>query len=99
MKQVLQLPALGVAGLFRLYQVLVSPLTPASCRYFPCCSAYGITALRRHGLWRGLSLTVWRLMRCNPWSRGGVDHVPITWGQRPAVSGSIQIEKVSHGLV
>ncbi|SMC63756.1 membrane protein insertion efficiency factor YidD [Janibacter indicus] len=68
--------------LVRGYQVLVSPLLPQSCRYFPSCSAYGLTALRRFGLVRGGYLTVHRIVRCNPWSAGGIDHVPETWAQR-----------------
>jgi uncharacterized protein len=61
-------------GLVRLYQLLVSPLTPGSCKYHPSCSQYAIDALRRFGFVRGSILAVWRLLRCNPWSRGGVDY-------------------------
>lgn len=68
--------------LVRGYQLLVSPLLPPSCRYFPSCSAYGVTALQRFGLLRGGYLTVHRIVRCNPWSAGGIDHVPETWAQR-----------------
>ncbi|HBO54411.1 membrane protein insertion efficiency factor YidD [Janibacter terrae] len=70
--------------LVRGYQLLVSPLLPPSCRYFPSCSAYGVTALQRFGLLRGGYLTVHRIVRCNPWSAGGIDHVPETWAQRGA---------------
>ncbi len=62
--------------LIRGYQVLISPLLPPSCRFTPCCSAYAITALRRFGVWKGGWLTLRRLVRCNPWNPGGVDHVP-----------------------
>lgn len=72
-------PALALAGLVRLYQRLISPMFAPSCRYYPCCSQYSITALRRLGLVKGLALTAWRLLRCNPWSPGGVDHVPERW--------------------
>jgi putative membrane protein insertion efficiency factor len=71
-----RLPSLALIGLFRLYQLALSPMTGASCRYYPSCSAYAIGALRSHGLVRGAGLTAWRLLRCNPWSKGGVDHVP-----------------------
>lgn len=65
---------LGI-GLVRLYQLLVSPLLPANtCKYHPSCSQYAIDALRKHGLVRGSWKTAGRLLRCNPWSRGGVDH-------------------------
>jgi uncharacterized protein len=60
----------------RLYQLLVSPLLPANtCKYHPSCSEYAVQALRRHGLVKGSVLAGWRLLRCNPWSRGGFDPV------------------------
>lgn len=62
--------------LIRLYQVTISPVLGPVCRYYPSCSAYGVTALERHGLFYGTWLTVSRVLRCNPWARGGVDHVP-----------------------
>lgn len=60
----------------RLYQWVISPLLPPSCRFTPTCSAYAIEAILTHGLVRGTGLAVWRLLRCNPWSAGGVDPVP-----------------------
>jgi uncharacterized protein len=45
-----------------------------TCKYYPTCSAYASGALRKHGLVKGSTLTAWRLLRCNPWSRGGVDY-------------------------
>jgi putative membrane protein insertion efficiency factor len=45
-----------------------------TCKYHPTCSHYAGTALRKHGLLRGSAMTAWRLLRCNPWSQGGVDH-------------------------
>lgn len=73
-RSVLTLP---LVWLVRLYQVTVSPLLGPVCRYYPSCSAYGVTALERHGLLRGTWLTVRRVLRCHPWARGGVDHVPL----------------------
>jgi putative membrane protein insertion efficiency factor len=58
----------------RLYQRLVSPLLPARCKYHPTCSEYAVGAIRRYGVLRGGVLAGWRLLRCNPWSHGGVDH-------------------------
>ena len=58
----------------RAYQRLVSPALPRRCRYHPSCSAYAVGAIRRYGVLRGLALAAWRLVRCNPWSHGGVDH-------------------------
>lgn len=59
-----------------LYRTLVSPLLPPSCRYYPSCSTYALTALRRFGPLVGTALAVRRLAHCHPWSDGGVDHVP-----------------------
>lgn len=63
-------------GAVRGYQLIVSPWIAPRCKYYPSCSAYAVTALRTHGALRGTRLAVWRLLRCNPWSLGGVDHVP-----------------------
>lgn len=57
------------------YQKVVSPLTGRRCRYYPTCSAYAAQAVREVGAVRGSILAVWRLLRCNPWTPGGVDHV------------------------
>jgi uncharacterized protein len=59
----------------RLYQRLISPLMPARCKYHPTCSAYAAEAVRSYGVFRGTVLAAWRLLRCNPLSNGGVDHV------------------------
>ena len=70
----MRLAALPLVGLIRLYQRVLSPLLPAgTCKYHPSCSQYAIDALREHGLARGTVLAGWRLLRCNPWSHGGVD--------------------------
>jgi uncharacterized protein len=58
------------------YQRWVSPALPRRCRFEPTCSAYAATAVRRFGLVRGLVLALWRLLRCNPLSDGGLDPVP-----------------------
>lgn len=63
-------------GLVRLYQLVISPLLAPSCRYYPSCSAYAVQALQTHGAIRGTWLAGRRLLRCHPWSPGGVDHVP-----------------------
>jgi putative membrane protein insertion efficiency factor len=73
----------------RFYQRFITPYTPATCRYYPTCSAYGVTALRTHGAVIGTALTVWRVLRCNPWSSGGIDHVPPKgqWRRRSGDNG------------
>ena len=58
----------------RLYQRAVSPLMGRHCKYHPTCSAYAVEAIRDFGVARGVVLAGWRLLRCNPWSHGGVDH-------------------------
>lgn len=68
--------ALPLIALVRVYQVVLSPIIPPSCRFTPSCSAYAITALTRFGPLRGSWLTIRRLARCHPWNPGGVDHVP-----------------------
>ena len=60
----------------RAYQRLISPILPPSCRFTPSCSHYGIEALQKHGLIRGSYLTINRILRCHPWSKGGHDPVP-----------------------
>lgn len=60
----------------RLYQKFISPLFPARCKYYPTCSCYAVDAYKKHGIIKGTVLTGWRLLRCNPWSLGGVDKVP-----------------------
>jgi uncharacterized protein len=59
----------------RAYQRVVSPVLPRRCKYHPSCSQYAVEAIRSQGILRGLVLAVWRLLRCNPWSHGGVDRV------------------------
>ena len=71
-----RLPVLLLVGMVRFYQAFISPMSPPSCKYYPSCSQYTLIALRRHGALRGLGLALWRLLRCNPWSLGGVDDVP-----------------------
>jgi len=62
--------------LVRGYQVAISPLLPASCRYYPSCSAYAIEALQRYGVFRGGWLALRRIARCHPFRPGGYDPVP-----------------------
>jgi uncharacterized protein len=59
----------------RGYQKLISPMLGQHCKYYPSCSEYAVQAIRRFGILRGLVLAGWRLLRCNPWSRGGYDPV------------------------
>jgi putative membrane protein insertion efficiency factor len=73
----------------RAYQLLLSPLFGSRCRYYPSCSEYAVQAIQRFGILRGLILAAWRLLRCNPWSHGGLDYVEdqrLFAARRPAAS-------------
>ncbi|WP_416549986.1 membrane protein insertion efficiency factor YidD [Leucobacter sp. BZR 635] len=63
-------------GIMQLYRRLISPLYGDVCRYYPSCSRYSMEAYQQRGLVVGIVLTVWRLLRCNPFSGGGIDDVP-----------------------
>ena len=62
-------------GAVRVWRWTFGPLFAGSCKYHPSCSQYALDALRTHGFVRGSILAGWRLLRCNPWSHGGVDFV------------------------
>lgn len=66
----------ALRGLILVYRWVISPVTGTQCRFTPTCSAYALEAVERHGAWRGGGLALWRILRCNPWSRGGDDPVP-----------------------
>ena len=68
------LSALLIAPI-RLYQRLISPAIAPRCRYYPTCSSYAVQAIRELGPIRGTILAGWRVLRCNPWSHGGVDEL------------------------
>jgi putative membrane protein insertion efficiency factor len=72
-----------VTWLLSVYKRLISPFLPASCRYVPSCSEYMAEAVAKHGFFRGTALGLWRLLRCNPFARGGYDPVPGTEAARP----------------
>lgn len=63
-------------AVIRLYQRWLSPLLGANCRFHPSCSQYAVEALQLHGVVKGSGLTVWRILRCQPFSKGGFDPVP-----------------------
>ncbi|HET54477.1 MAG TPA: membrane protein insertion efficiency factor YidD [Ignavibacteria bacterium] len=62
--------------LIKLYQIFLSPYLPNSCRFTPTCSAYSVEALKKHGFFKGLWLSVRRISRCHPWGGHGYDPVP-----------------------
>ena len=71
----------ALVAVVRVYQRIVSPILGPCCRFVPSCSEYAIEALRRHGVIRGLGLSVWRILRCQPWGGSGYDPVPPARGQ------------------
>jgi len=62
--------------IIKFYKLVLSPLLPSACRFYPTCSVYAIDALQRHGLVKGLLLSVKRILRCHPFCEGGYDPVP-----------------------
>jgi uncharacterized protein len=68
--------ALAVRAIIRAYQLLVRPLLPPSCRFYPSCSHYAAEAVSRHGASHGTRLALRRLLRCHPWGGSGYDPVP-----------------------
>lgn len=63
-------------AMIRVYQKYISPLKTTKCPYIPTCSQYGIEAIEKHGAFKGSLLAAWRILRCNPFSKGGFDPVP-----------------------
>ncbi|WP_230980962.1 membrane protein insertion efficiency factor YidD [Rossellomorea arthrocnemi] len=68
--------------LFMLYQRVISPLKPPTCRFYPTCSHYGVEAVSRFGALRGGWLTMKRIVKCHPFHPGGIDHVPEEWPRK-----------------
>ena len=62
--------------LVKVYQVVISPFTPSSCRFQPTCSHYTVEALQKHGLLHGGRLAIKRIFSCHPWGKSGYDPVP-----------------------
>ncbi|MEE1154255.1 MAG: membrane protein insertion efficiency factor YidD [Acutalibacteraceae bacterium] len=62
--------------LIKFYRKRISPNTPPSCKFTPTCSQYGLEAIEKFGAFKGGFMTLWRILRCNPFSKGGYDPVP-----------------------
>jgi putative membrane protein insertion efficiency factor len=60
----------------KFYQKWISPMFAPRCKYYPSCSSYAVSAIENYGL-KGIAMSLWRLVRCNPWSHGGVDYVQV----------------------
>lgn len=66
-------------GMIRIYQKGISPFFPPSCRYYPTCSTYTVQAIEKHGAGKGVLMGMARVLRCNPFVKGGMDPVPDTF--------------------
>ena len=63
-------------AMLRFYKRSISPLLPPACKYTPTCSEYAMEAIQKHGALKGTGLAIWRILRCNPFAKGGYDPVP-----------------------
>ena len=78
LRAVFELPQQLLMGVVKAYRLLLSPWLGSACRFEPTCSAYSLQALAQHGAIAGSTLTLYRLVRCQPWCQGGHDPVPAT---------------------
>ena len=76
MTKISKILALPLITIIRLYRIFISPLLGSNCRHTPTCSEYGITALKKYGVFKGSFLTVKRIIKCNSLFKGGYDPVP-----------------------
>ena len=81
----------------RMYQVWLGPLLGGACRFYPSCSHYAVEAIERHGAGRGLGLAVRRVLRCHPFSAGGIDLVPEAEAAVPAAHSAAATAAFSEG--
>jgi uncharacterized protein len=76
-RKLMNWPRLGLLALIRFYQMTVAKTIPANtCRFYPSCSHYGYQAVYKYGVLKGGAMAIWRVLRCNPFNRGGYDPVP-----------------------
>ena len=80
--------------LITFYQKFISPAFAPRCKYYPSCSSYALTAIQSYGL-KGVVMATWRVMRCNPWSHGGVDYVQVQTEEKTITEQSLQSMKAA----
>lgn len=74
--------ASAAVGFIRLYQATLGRIVGGNCRFHPNCSEYAVQAIRARGAARGTAMAMWRIVRCGPWSRGGVDYPASRKGEK-----------------
>jgi putative membrane protein insertion efficiency factor len=80
--------------LISFYQKFISPAFAPRCKYYPSCSSYALTAIQSYGL-KGVAMAIWRVLRCNPWSHGGVDYVKVKTEEKTITEQSLQSMKAA----
>jgi putative membrane protein insertion efficiency factor len=73
-------------AILRFYKRNISPLLPNACIYTPTCSEYAMEAIQKHGVFKGMGLAIWRVLRCNPFAKGGYDPVPEPKKRKESIS-------------
>jgi putative membrane protein insertion efficiency factor len=91
------LPRNACVLVLRGYRAVISPLYGDVCRYYPSCSAYALGSIQQHGVIKGVALGSWRLARCHPWARGGVDDVRSRRVERYRITDFGFVIPTSHG--
>jgi hypothetical protein len=79
--------------LITFYQKFISPAFTPHCKYYPSCSSYALTAIKTYGV-KGVGMAAWRVLRCNPWSHGGVDYVKGTKDSEAKSSTGQSLESI-----
>jgi putative membrane protein insertion efficiency factor len=93
------LPRNAAIVLLRGYRATISPLYGDVCRYYPSCSRYTLEAIQEYGLLRGTALAAWRILRCHPWAKGGVDDIPHRHAHSASITPFGFVVTPGHGKV